>query len=181
VIARTELREATRTDHDRVDAIFSRFDLTNLGAYGAFLSAQAAAFLPVEAALDAAGAIRLVADWPERRRGHLLEADLRALGRPVPERGHTECRLDGSADLLGALYVLEGSRLGGSLLKRQVPPAWPRRFLDAPQAAGAWRSLLILLDKWLDGPEERRAAAAAARGVFGLFEAAALAQLRTEP
>lgn len=177
--ARTRLRADTQAEHERVDQLFSRFDLGTADGYAAFLTAQAAAFLPVEAALDEAGASDIVSDWPARRRGALLRDDLRALGRPVPAQGPDDCRLSGSADLLGALYVLEGSRLGGALLKRQVAPDRPRRFLDAPQLPGTWRSLLMLLDKELHRPEELRAAVGAARGVFRRFEAAALAELRT--
>lgn len=178
--ARQQLRAGTADDHERVDALFSRFDLASRPGYARFLAAQAAAFLPVEAALDRDGAARLLSDWGARRRAALLVADLEALCVPVPTASETECRLDGNAALLGALYVLEGSRLGGSLLKRQVPAGLPRRFLDAPQPAGAWRSLLILLDKWLADPEEARAAVEAARGVFRRFEAAASAELRTD-
>lgn len=53
---RTALRDATGESHDRVDAVFSAIDLSNLTQYGRFLTAQAAAHLPVEQALDAAGA-----------------------------------------------------------------------------------------------------------------------------
>ncbi len=178
--ARFYLREATAADHERVDALFSRFDLSDREGYARFLAAQASAFLSVEAALDEAGTARVVPDWPERRRAALLTADLADLNVAQPAVSATECRLGDKAALLGALYVLEGSRLGGAFLKRQVPPDWPQRFLGAPQPPGAWRGFLILLDNLLAGHDERRAAAGAARGVFMQFEAAALAELRTE-
>lgn len=176
--AHQRLRADTAADHERVDALFSQFDLADPAGYGRFLAAQAQAFLPVEAALDDGGAERLVPDWSARRRADLLIADLEALARPIPLEWPTY-RLDTEADLLGALYILEGSRLGGAMLKRQVPAAAPRRFLDAPQPPGAWRNLLILLDNRLRNEDEAAGAIGAARGVFGLFEAAASAQLRT--
>jgi heme oxygenase (biliverdin-IX-beta and delta-forming) len=179
VSARAVLREQTAADHERVDALFSRFDLSDRTGYARFLTAQATAFLPIESALDAAGAEALIPDWPERRRAALLTADLEALFVPQPAVSEPECRLDDRGSMFGAIYVLEGSRLGGTLLKRQVHPDWPRRFLDAPQPPGTWRSLLMLLDKALQRPEEMRAALGAARGVFRRFEAAALAELRT--
>lgn len=178
--ARALLRSETAAEHERVDALFSRFNLASANGYRGFLAAQATAFLPVEAELDRAEIQRFVPDWPVRRRSDHLRADLEQLGLTIPDAHTTNCRLDGGADLLGALYVLEGSRLGGALLKRQVPAGLPRRFLDASQPPGAWRSLLILLDKWLDRPDEARAAIGAARGVFRQFEAAALAELRTK-
>ena len=178
--ARALLRAETAADHERVDALFSRFDLATREGYADFLAVQAGPFLSVEAALDESAAAKLISDWPARRRGALLLADLTSLGRLVPAP-QEKCRLDGNPSLLGAIYVLEGSRLGGALLKRRVPDGLPRRFLEAAQPPGAWRSLMILLDKYLERPEEARAAVEAARGVFKRFEAAASAQLRTRP
>src|SRR5689334_6570101 len=107
------LRDATAAAHDEVDALFSRVDLTNAAGYRAFLSAQAFAHLAVEAALDAAGAERVIADWPERRRAALLRADLAELGIAA-EQGSPPS-LSGAASIAGAAYVLEGSRLGGAM------------------------------------------------------------------
>ena len=44
--------------------------------------------------------------------------------------------------LLGGLYVIEGSRLGGALLKRGLPAGTSARFLNAPAEPGAWRRLI---------------------------------------
>ncbi|SOB87225.1 heme oxygenase [Sphingomonas guangdongensis] len=165
--ARAALRAATADDHERVDAAFARFDLTDRRGYAAFLSAQAAAMLPIEAALDAAP---VTPDWPLRRRAHLLRADLAALQTSVPPP------LDpppfaGEPALLGALYVIEGSRLGGAMLVRSVSPDLPRSFLAAHDSR-LWRDLLDLLDRRLADEEQLAVAAAAARSVFALFERA---------
>ena len=119
---RTRLRAATAGAHRRVDDTFSRFDLTCPEAYALFLQAQAAALLPLERALEAGASRRLPADWPARRRGQALLADLRALGVPEPVCDElAPIRQDAAA--LGTLYVLEGSRLGGAMLRRAVPAA----------------------------------------------------------
>lgn len=55
--ARFALRAATSEAHERLDALFSRFDLGDRADYSEFLLAQAGAFLPVGAALDRAGAL----------------------------------------------------------------------------------------------------------------------------
>ncbi|QPQ56182.1 biliverdin-producing heme oxygenase [Allosphingosinicella flava] len=172
------MRAATAACHERVDALFSAFDLSTLEGYSAFLAAQAEAHVPIEAALDDAGIERIVPDWAERKRGSFILADLSDLGRH-PEGWDWDdagaLRLDdkeGKAALLGALYVLEGSRLGGSVLKRQVPAHLPTRFLGAPQQPGAWRKLLEMLDVFLYEPALVDAAAGAARQVFESFERA---------
>lgn len=175
--ARAALRDATSQAHRRVDAAFSRFDLADLDNYRGFLRAQAAGFLPTEAALDAAGAADLLPDWPARRRGDLLRADLAALDVTPPEPFAPPPIVSANASMLGAIYVLEGSRLGGALLKRAVPMAFPRRFLEARQDAGSWRKLLKSLDEFLIRQNDLDVAVAAAEEVFARFEQGANAQL----
>ncbi len=169
--ARAALRAATAGHHRRVDAAFSTAALGEAASYAAFLRAQAAAHLPVEDALAAGGIAAIVPDWAARRRSGLLRDDLAALGCAVPVAAGT-IRLDGAAALLGALYVLEGSRLGGTLLRRSVAPGLPARFLGGGDSA-AWRSLLALLDERLTTDAARGDAIAAAGAVFDLFETAA--------
>lgn len=179
MIARNALRKATAASHARVDAAFSRFRLDDADDYRRFLLAQAAGFLPVEAALDEAGADELIPDWAERRRAPLLRADLDALNVTAPELFGPPPIFSGNASMLGATYVLEGSRLGGALLKRQLPKSFPRRFLDARQPAGSWRKLLETLDLFLIRQDDLELAARAANEVFARFEEGAKAQLET--
>lgn len=177
--ARHALRKGTAGDHDRVDAAFSRFELGHREGYAAFLRAQARAFMPIEAALDRSDAIAQLPDWSRRRRSDALVADLAELGHPVEpdaasagEGGSTFATIE---DVLGAVYVLEGSRLGGQLLARSVPAGLPRRFLDAGDAT-LWRTLVAAIDKMLITKEQIATATVAARAVFARFEKEALAE-----
>lgn len=169
--ARFFLKRRTDAAHARVDALFSKLDLSKAEDYRTFLSAQAGPHLSVEAAIDAAGAEMFLPDWPARRRGEALRQDLADLGleSPPPQA----LPLDGEAETLGAIYVLEGSRLGGAMLKRRVPSSAPRRFLDQDQASGMWRKLLEKLDEALYDEARLEAAAGAAERVFARFEAEA--------
>ncbi len=166
--ARMALRTATAADHERVDAAFSRAVLTERASYGLFLQAQAAAHLPVEDALAQGGVGTIIADWDARRRDALLRDDLAELGLDVPAPAG-DLVLGDQPALLGALYVLEGSRLGGTLLKRSVAPDLPTRFLGGMNST-AWRDLLAILDDRLDTEAKRAAAIRAASDVFALFE-----------
>jgi heme oxygenase len=153
-----------------VDALFSRFDLTLDDHYRQFLAAQAAAYIPVESALDRSRAAAVLPDWERRRRADLLRSDLRDLDAdyeslPTPVFANP-------AAVLGAIYVLEGSRLGGAMLKRGLRPDLPARFLGAAGEPGAWRRLAARLDDGLAEPDMLDAATGAAREVFGLFELA---------
>jgi heme oxygenase (biliverdin-IX-beta and delta-forming) len=163
--ARAALFEGTRADHEALDALFAGFDLADAGGYARFLAAHAEAGLPVEAALDGAGA--LLPDWPARRRGAALTADLGELGQPFAIEAVPS--LTDPAAIAGAVYVLEGSRLGGRVLARGVGPGLPTRYLDAHQEHGAWADLLTRLELLLDDESRRARAVESARAVFARF------------
>jgi len=169
--ARAALRRGTASDHERLDSLFGGFRLDDPIQYRAFLTAHAMALPAVEQALDEAGFAAQLDDWPQRRRGDAIAADLTALGAPVPAR-LVAPRLDTVAAQWGAAYVIEGSRLGGALLARGVPDDLPRSYLATPQAPGAWRKFLECLDKHLRLPQDITQATETARAVFGLFEQA---------
>lgn len=168
--ARAFLRERTGEAHERVDGLFSRLNLADPGDYRRFLQAQAEAHLAAERALDEADAGAILPDWPSRRRGEALKADLADLGiqTGTGEPLHFVCE----AEILGGIYVLEGSRLGGKLLKKSVPARLPSRFLDQDQEPGAWRKLLEKLEERLYDSRRLEAAAWAAGQVFDRFETA---------
>ncbi|QNN64154.1 biliverdin-producing heme oxygenase [Sphingomonas rhizophila] len=169
--AHAALRAATRDAHDQLDSHFSGYDLADPGDYGRFLTAHAAAFLPIEEALDRAGAARLVADWPTHRRRDALVADLADLGLTVPAPVAAPAYANDDA-LLGGLYVLEGSRLGGAVLKRAVGDTLPHRFLSAPQESGRWRRFIATLDQFLYSGASLSRAGDAAKATFACFEQA---------
>jgi heme oxygenase len=166
--ARFRLRSATQASHERVDLLFSRADLGDRESYGRFLTAQAAAHVPIERALTLADAATLLADWPQRRRASLLIADLTALDLPVPP-GAAVPEFNHPAAVLGAMYVLEGSRLGGSILSRRVPAHLPTRFLRGDEPS-LWREFIHVLDARLRDEEDLAIAATAATDVFAAFE-----------
>lgn len=133
------LRARTAARHDEVDAAYAAFALDDASGYRAFLLAHARALPAAEAALASTPQLP---EW--RPRTPLLADDLATLGLPLPPP--LPFAVTGAAFAWGVLYVVEGSRLGGAMLARQVDPGLPRRYLDATFAAGEWRSLRIALD-----------------------------------
>ena len=162
------LRRATAERHRRVDAAYSRFDLTDRAGYLAFLSAQARALGAAERALTA----RTLPPWSPR--APLLDGDLHALGACSPAPDRLEAPLSAQGQV-GLLYVLEGSRLGAQVLARRIADGWPRAFLSAAHPPGAWRAFRA----WLDaagadaGPAWTAGAVRGAEIGFDLFERAA--------
>ena len=176
--ARGALRAATAAHHDRVDAVFSQLNLGDRDGYRRFLQAQAGAHLPVEAALTRAGAAMVVPDWPARQRSAALLADLAALGLDAPA-ATADIAFDDTAAVLGGIYVLEGSRLGGALLARGVPAHFPRAFL-APSDSALWRRLLQIVEHTLISADARASAVQSASRVFMLFESSGRRFLGTD-
>lgn len=153
------LRNATMDDHRRVDAIYADFALDSREGYTAFLSAHARVLVPLEAAVA-----------PAQPRRPLIEQDLAALGQAMPDPLPQPSKLrDGAA--WGMRYALEGSRLGGAMLARQVGPGLPRAYLTAAHGKGEWIAFQRALDSaaaeggegWLED------AVQGARAAFALF------------
>jgi len=162
------LRHETRDDHAAVDAAYGRFDLGQRDGYAAFLTAHASVLPALEALLEPG---ELVPHW--RGRAEALAQDLVDLGLPAPVAQSVELP-DGTAARWGAIYVLEGSRLGGVVLSRRVPEGLPSRFLDSAHPAGAWRDLLVGLDRAGErSPDAAAEAVEAARQVFREYVRAA--------
>lgn len=173
------LRRATERWHLRVEAAFAPFDLVTLPGLAGFLRAQAEAVDSIEAALDQADIASLLPDWPARRRAAAVKRDLETIGGGEPFIPLPRPSLGTTAHQLGAVYVLEGSRLGGKLLARRVATSADPRVLGATNflrheaGAGAWRHFLGVLEAAEPGRENLLEGAIEA---FSMFEAAALSK-----
>lgn len=145
---RDRLKVATKREHEALDALVTPAHLRTRAGYRAFLTASAQALIPLELALERAGVMEWLPDWPLRARRHALRRDLRALG--VIDLVMGEAALPSPGFGVGVLYVLEGSRLGGRLLSRQVNQAdasAPIDYLTHGVEQDLWRSFRI----WLEG------------------------------
>lgn len=171
---RTRLRQATAALHEQVDTAYSGFALVQPDDYRRFLRAHARVLSATEIALEQAGVAELLDDWPMRARRHALLADLAELGCPAPAPLQAP-RINDIASCWGAVYVLEGSRLGGRVLARRIrlgDPTAPVRFLEHGDVARLWPAFLTRLEQ--AAPDCAWAPMlAAAEATFGLFTAAA--------
>lgn len=165
--AREYLKLSTRDLHGRLDAAAGVMRLETYPGYGDFLAAHAAALIPLEAALEKGGIERLLPDWALRRRSAALTDDLADLGLGCEALAAPTFRSE--AGLLGAAYVLEGSRLGARVVLGRVGADSPTRYLRHGDGMKFWPNFLAVLER---NAEVRRAphlAVAAARAAFSLF------------
>ena len=164
---RFALKAATDDVHRELDDRLSRLNLSEPADYRRFLRIQARAVPAVEAALARAGLDALVEGWREGRRGPAIESDLAALGDEMPPPAEPPV-IDGIGEMLGTAYVLEGSRLGGRVLRRQVGEGLPASFLSEP-ASNPWPALIAVMDRDLYSDALIGEATGAARRTFALF------------
>lgn len=181
---RWALKRMTDLTHSTLDERLSALDLADEGDYRTFLRIHARALLPIERALEDAGIAQTDLEWPRRARGSSLTADLRGMSTDVPPPLAIEPIPSDHASLLGVLYVLEGSRLGGALLARRAMQGGDRvrdnmRFLSHGTGQRLWPSFLHHLDALgTQGNLDR--AGTTARMTFALFDRAVSVETGTQ-
>jgi len=147
------VREATRDMHE---ALERRLDILSRMETLEGRKVLAERFHALHAGVEAAIASTLQQlpdlNFEDRRRTALLAADLQALGvAPAPPASIK--RAESTAEALGLLYVLEGSSLGGKVIRKQAMA----RGLDmdglsflspyGEQTGQYWRAFLDVLDR----------------------------------
>ncbi len=177
---RMALRTMTAPAHQRVDSAFSHLELTDPAGYRRFLQAHGAILPECERVLAESGAAALIADWPSRIRAPALAADIAAIGG---QKSQAIARLDPLTPpgILGMMYVLEGSRLGGAVLAKRVRDHNPdplcraaTRYLLHGEGLRLWPSFVQKLESAPEIQDEPDAVITAALATFDLFEAAAI-------
>jgi heme oxygenase len=167
--ARFRLKDATRDLHGQVDTAFARFDLAHRSGYLSFLLAHAQVVPGIERIVDQHGG------WSGWTPGaSALCHDIADLdGRPpAPSR---PIQVWEEAAVWGLQYVLEGSKLGGAVLVRQVGAGLPRRYLERGREPGRWLQFQAELEQARrnGGSAWDDLATNAARNAFHLFRQAA--------
>lgn len=172
--ARQMLRSATADLHAAVDARFSGPFDRDRGSYVSFLTALARAVPPLESGLEAGGVAHLFPDWRHRCRATALRDDLDRLGAPMPWPTRV-APPSSDAEMLGMIYVLEGSRLGGQVLLRRAldnPDPAVRaatRYLGHGAGCDLWHSFIVRLEASAAVAAHPQEAVLGARTAFGLF------------
>lgn len=178
--ASAALSAATRTAHRSLEALprlerlfaedYRQEELAEL------VGCMLAIYRPLERQLAPGAPARMLGYRP---RVPLLE-QAASLLRP-PACGEIPCpELHGAAMQWGALYVIEGSALGGQLIHRRLRACFPWLSLDVlafwhphgDEFGERWRLFRKMADQELTDAEDQRLAADSAAAVFGIFHRA---------
>ena len=153
--------------------------LGSINTYRQLLLGYLSIYRPFEQALSGLITPTGVITHPGLNNTSLLEQDLRALHTPAMHSllPATLPPLQTTDEILGALYVVEGSSLGGQYIYRQVQQ---QLHLDSthgaaffygkgPATGTAWKRFITLFDEHITSPHH---AAASAIAMFHVFEQA---------
>lgn len=168
------IREATRMSHSRLDVALAKLDLAIPLYYEGFLRSQAEALFPLEAALEANGIESLIPDWIQRIRTPALERDLATLNitcnpLPLPPFGS-------AAEMLGAVYVLEASRMGARVMLARLAEHPDSDAMNATAylrhgfGKRFWPSFLTLLEAHPAAQSDTAGVVHGAEIAFAMFE-----------
>jgi heme oxygenase len=167
------LRQETRSAHGELDESLHLIDRLSslrqranvLAGYHRFHQAAEAAIAPFLAAVADL-------DFAARRRSLLIAGGIGILGQEVlPDRAASP-GITTQSEAFGALYVLEGSSLGGRVilkeLKRRGVSLAGLGFLDPYgfNTAPRWRSFLAILEREVQSGEQQRDAVTGALNAF---------------
>jgi heme oxygenase len=174
--AHRRLRDATRPEHDRLER---RVDILTRISEPMARRALVEGFYSLHRDLEAALAPWLSGapglDFAGRSRMALLKADLEGLGGRPP--GPESVAVAGDREALGLLYVLEGSTLGGQVIRREArrigAPMEHLSFLDpyGAEVGPRWRAFLAVVDAHTRSESDLQTVIRGARRGFALAEA----------
>ena len=174
------IRSRTRPLHAQLESSFDlTASLTSIETYRDLLERYLSIYKPFEAELANQPATTLaLISWPERSRVAQLERDLAALGgKPEGMPAPALPKLDDLSSLLGALYVVEGSSLGGQIIYRQIQQQLGLDagsgvaffYGDGDATGSSWKRFTAILEANITDPNR---AADAAEAMFHAFEQA---------
>ncbi len=146
---RNFLRRVTEDLHLQLDSRVSMGDLSTPDGYRKFLTMNLRALVPLEEALVKSGVCEMLSDWPERSRVQALRTDLDALGVKEEFEPSVVDEFASTNEMLGILYVLEGSKFGNAAIRHELlklRPEFPMAFLSHGADRALWKSFLPILN-----------------------------------
>jgi len=173
----TNIKEATKTAHlnlekkviEKMKAIRSNAD------YADFLKYFYTYFSQVEQAIAPFITAALLPDYKDRRNSSYLKNDIEELGGSVAETpAITLPKIENQLQALGALYVMEGSIMGGSIIIKMLEKGGITKgisfFSGYGEATGQkWGMFVAIMNQQAITPEDEALAIGAANEAFTCF------------
>jgi len=173
----TEIREATKDAHQSLEkqVVLRLKNIRSNADYAALLKFFYAYFNSLERALNPYITTDILPDYSSRRNSGFLKNDIEALGSNttdlptciIPEiKNHLQA--------LGALYVMEGSIMGGSIIVKMLEKAGVTQGVSFFSGYGEttpqmWAAFTAVLNQQATGASEKETVIHTANETFGNF------------
>lgn len=171
------IKEATKPAHQQLEAVVVRKlkAIRNAADYADLLKHFYAYFNAVEKAIAPYISAAVLPDHKERRNSGYIKRDIEALGSGVDGAPPaTAPDIHNIVEALGALYVLEGSVMGGRIIVQMLEKGGIREGISffsgyGEDTGSMWRSFTEVLNKHALTAEDEAQAIAAANATFVKF------------
>ncbi|MGF7082043.1 biliverdin-producing heme oxygenase [Mucilaginibacter sp. UYCu711] len=177
-----EIKEATLANHQQTEKILvgKMKSMRSVQDYVNILSSFYGYFGGLEQQITRYINQSNLADYEDRRKSEALADDIKALGGTVPQTATNNelPEIDNYLQAFGALYVIEGSTLGGQIISKMV-----QQHLPLPEGKGLsffngygddmyqrWGVFKELLNKVANTPADQQIIIAAANDTFAKFK-----------
>lgn len=172
-----EIKEATKVAHQQLEkTVVQRLkEIRSAADYASFLKVFYAYFRAVEQAIAPFVTPEVLPDYPQRRNASYLRRDIEALGGGVDELPEAVApAISNPAEAMGALYVLEGSIMGGpyivQMLRKYGMETGFSFFSGYGEETGSmWAAFTTALNATAQTDEAREAAIRKASETFSRF------------
>ena len=170
-----QFRDGTHQWHAQLDSqpvlsVLAR-DL-NSDEYGLALKALYPAHKGLEDLIESSAHPELC-KYGYKPRHALLAGDLTSMDHILPEQAEPPAIASQLCELIGILYVLEGSKLGSQFICRNIQnqsPQWPISFFNITKSeAGTWKSFWLFAEEHLQTPESIDRSIASAIKAFEFY------------
>lgn len=176
-----KLKEYTKKNHQQLEKVLvtKLRSIRSTAEYAELIKYFYGYFGGLETRIDAVLDPNLLPDSAERRKTQSLANDLSFLGATVPAKADGDAlpTINNHLEALGALYVIEGSTLGGKIISKMMQQQLGMGqqglsfFLGyGDSSMPMWEKFKAMLNRQANNPEEEAVVIAAANQTFFKFE-----------
>jgi len=171
------IKEATKAPHQQLEVVVVKKlkSIRSKADYADLLKYFYAYFCKVEQAVAPYITTEVLSDYTERRNSSYIKSDIEALGESVETLPHAVAPgIVNTISALGALYVLEGSIMGGRIIVQMLEKGGITEgisfFSGYGEATGLmWQRFVEVLNCYAPTEDDEAQAIAAANATFKQF------------
>jgi heme oxygenase len=173
-----EIRESTKSAHLNLEKLVVQQlkSINNESDYAAFLIKFHAYFSQVERSIAPFINESILPDYADRRNSTYIKHDIESLGSLADTNLNVEVtKIDTTVGAIGALYVMEGSIMGGRIIVQMLQKLGITKGLSffsgyGPETGQKWEVFTKVMNDTAKTDEQRNEAIKTANETFKLFE-----------